>query len=105
MMWSIAKNYLQFFQIIEDEDFKQTPTKDAYKILCNLCNQIEKENKISGTSILCKTTLASASSAAVKRMFSFSGHILTNKRRKTSPYLFSNSVFLKLNEEFLYVKK
>ena len=41
-----------------------------------------------------------ASSAAVKRMFSFTGHILTNRRRKTSPYLYSNLFFLKLNEEF-----
>ncbi len=42
------------------------------------------------------------SSAAVERICSFSGHILINKRRKTSPYLFSNFVILKLNEEFLY---
>ena len=42
-----------------------------------------------------------ASLAAVERMFSFSGHILTNKRRKTSPCLFCNLVFLKLNEDFL----
>jgi hypothetical protein len=30
----------------------------------------------------------SASSAAMERMFSFSVHILTNKRRKKIPYLF-----------------
>jgi len=37
-------------------------------------------------------------------MFSFSGHILTNKRRKTIPYLFGNLVFLKLNEDFYKLK-
>jgi hypothetical protein len=45
------------------------------------------------------------SSAAVERICSFSGHILMNKRRKTSPYLFSNLVFLKLNEEFFLTVK
>jgi len=42
-----------------------------------------------------------ASSAAVERMFNISGHIFTNRRRKTGIALFQNLVFLKLNEQFL----
>ena len=42
-----------------------------------------------------------ASSAAVERMFSISGHILSNKRTKMSIQLFCYLVFLKLNENFL----
>ena len=42
-----------------------------------------------------------ASSAAVERMFNISGHIFTNRRRKTGIELFQNLVFLKLNEQFL----
>jgi hypothetical protein len=43
-----------------------------------------------------------ASSCQVERMFSISGHIFSNKRRKTGVRLFENLVFLKLNEQFLY---
>jgi hypothetical protein len=39
-------------------------------------------------------------SAAVERIFSFSGHILTNKHRNLIPYLFSNLVFLKVRINF-----
>ena len=42
-----------------------------------------------------------ASSAAVERMFSISGHILSSKRTKMSISLFSLLVFLKLNENFI----
>jgi hypothetical protein len=42
-----------------------------------------------------------ATSAAVERMFSISGHINSNKRRKTSNKLFEQLVFLKLNEDLL----
>ncbi len=42
-----------------------------------------------------------ASSASVERMFSISGHLNSNKRRKTGTGLFCNLVFLKLNEEHL----
>ena len=42
-----------------------------------------------------------ASSAAVERMFSISGHILSCKRTKMSIKLFCYLVFLKLNESFL----
>ena len=34
-------------------------------------------------------------------LFKISGHIFTNRRRKTGVELFQNLVFLKLNEEFL----
>jgi len=34
-------------------------------------------------------------------LFNISGHIFTNRRRKTGVELFQNLVFLKLNEEFL----
>jgi hypothetical protein len=53
-------------------------------------------------SILAKKFLGvPASSAAVERMFNISGHILTNRRRKTGVELFQNLVYLKLNEELL----
>ena len=42
-----------------------------------------------------------ASSAAVERIFSISGHILSTKRTKMSIKLFTNMVFLKLNEDLL----
>ncbi len=42
-----------------------------------------------------------ASSAGVERMFNFSGHIITNNRRRTGVSLFCNLVYLKLNESFL----
>jgi len=42
-----------------------------------------------------------ASSAAVVRIFSISGHILSTKRSKMSVKLFKNLVFLKLNEDLL----
>jgi hypothetical protein len=42
-----------------------------------------------------------ASSAAVERMFSISGHILSSKRTKMSIKLFCHLVFLKLNENLL----
>lgn len=42
-----------------------------------------------------------ASSAGVERMFNFAGHILSNKRRRSSVKLFENLVFLKLNEKYL----
>ena len=42
-----------------------------------------------------------ASSAGVERMFSIAGHIFSIKRRRMSSKLFSNLVFLKLNEKLL----
>jgi len=42
-----------------------------------------------------------ASSASVERMFNISGHIGSNKRRRTSVYLYEHLVFLKLNEHYL----
>ena len=39
-----------------------------------------------------------ASSAEVERMFSWSGHIFSNKRRKMKPKTFEALVFCKLNE-------
>jgi len=42
-----------------------------------------------------------ASSAAVERMFNISGHVFSNKRRRTGVELFENLVFLKLNEDYL----
>jgi hypothetical protein len=44
-----------------------------------------------------------ATSSSVERMFSISGHIFANKRRRTSVKLFELLVFLKLNEHFLKV--
>jgi hypothetical protein len=42
-----------------------------------------------------------ASSGAVERMFSISGHIYNPKRRKTGIKLFERLVFLKLNEQYM----
>ena len=42
-----------------------------------------------------------ASSASVERMFNISGHIFSNKRRRTGVTLFENLVFIKLNESYL----
>ena len=42
-----------------------------------------------------------ASSAAVERMFSISGHIYSVKRRRMSIKLFEYLVFLKLNEDLM----
>jgi len=42
-----------------------------------------------------------ASSASVERMFNISGHIFSNKRRRTGVRLFENLVFCKLNEIYL----
>lgn len=42
-----------------------------------------------------------ASSASVERMFNISGHVFSNKRRRTGVKLFENLVFLKLNEKYL----
>jgi hypothetical protein len=42
-----------------------------------------------------------ATSASVERMFNISGHIFSNKRRRSSVRLFELLVFLKLNEHFL----
>jgi hypothetical protein len=42
-----------------------------------------------------------ASSASVERMFNISGHVFSNKRRRTGVKLFENLVFLKLNENYL----
>lgn len=42
-----------------------------------------------------------ASSASVERMFNISGHIFSNKRRRTGVNLFENLTFLKLNESYL----
>jgi len=45
-----------------------------------------------------------ATSASVERMFNISGHIFSEKRRRTSVKLFEMLVFLKLNEHFLDFK-
>ena len=42
-----------------------------------------------------------ATSAAVERMFSISGHILNNKRRTTGVPLYEDLVFCKLNEDLI----
>jgi hypothetical protein len=42
-----------------------------------------------------------ASSASVERMFNISGHIFSNKRRRTGVKLFESLVFCKLNEIYL----
>jgi len=52
--------------------------------------------------LLAKKFLAvPASSASVERMFNISGHVFSNKRRRTGIKLFEPLVFLKLNEHYL----
>ena len=56
------------------------------------------ESKWPNLAILAKKYLGvQATSASVERMFSISGHIFSNKRRRTSAKLFELLVFLKLN--------
>ena len=45
-----------------------------------------------------------ATSAAVERMFSLSGHILGPKRRTTGVQLYEDLVYLKLNEDLFDYK-
>ena len=60
------------------------------------------EKQFPELSVLAKKFLGvPASSAAVERMFNISGHIFTNRRRKTGVELFQNLVYLKLNEQFI----
>lgn len=60
------------------------------------------QNKFPELAQLAKKFLGvQASSASVERMFNFAGHILSNKRRRSSIKLFENLVFLKLNEIYL----
>ena len=62
------------------------------------------ESKWPNLAILAKKYLGvQATSASVERMFSISGHIFSNKRRRTSAKLFELLVFLKLNEHFLTI--
>ena len=44
-----------------------------------------------------------ASSAAVERVFSISGHIFSVKRRRLGIKYFTDLVYLKLNELFMYI--
>ena len=83
---------------------------EKYIDLVSTCTNLEclkfwKENEyqLPRLSKLAKKFLGvQASSCQVDRMFSISGHIFSNKRRKTGVRLFENLVFLKLNEDFLY---
>ncbi len=60
------------------------------------------EQKFKPLAMLAKKYLGiPASSAAVERIFSISGHILSIKRRRMSVRWFSLLVFLKLNEQFI----
>jgi hypothetical protein len=59
-------------------------------------------DQLSNLSTVAKQYLGvQVSSAGVERMFSISGHIFSSKRRRMGTKLFSELVFLKLNEQFM----
>ncbi len=60
------------------------------------------EIRLPGLAILAKKYLSvQAAEAGVERMFSLSGHIFSNKRRRLGRKVFAELTYLKLNEEFL----
>ena len=62
----------------------------------------EKQHRWEALAKVAKKVLGvPASSSAVERMFSIAGHIFSSKRRRMRQILFSNLVYLKLNEAFL----
>ena len=61
-----------------------------------------KESRWTCLSKIAKKVLGvPASSSGVEHMFSISGHIYSQKRRRMKALLFQNLVFLKLNETLL----
>jgi hypothetical protein len=77
-------------------------TLSSSKFTCPLIFWKGAENKFPELANLAKKFLGiQASSASVERMFSISGHIFQCKRRSMGTKLFTELVFLKLNEDLL----
>ena len=75
---------------------------NKYKFKCPLAFWKSNELAFPLLAPLAKKFLAvPASSASVERMFNISGHVFSNKRRRTGFRLFENLVFCKLNEHYL----
>ena len=107
----ISSNYLFFSENIESvETFDDMDaTIDKYASLISSSNYSDSllfwkvhENSLALLAPLAKKFLGvPASSASVERMFNISGHVFSNKRRRTGVKLFENLVFLKLNENYM----
>ncbi len=99
----------------DDDDLRLTQEDSADKIINDYIRNIRDSKNICPLKFWLKheltypalATLArkylsvQASSAAVERMFSISGHIFSDKRRRLGKQLFSNLVILKLNENYI----
>jgi hypothetical protein len=82
-----------YIRVISDVNFECTCTLSFWKV---------NETRFKLLSTLAKKYLGvPASSAAVERMFSISGHVFNSKRRRMGVTLFAMLVFLKLNENLL----
>ena len=93
-------------EIVELDDFDKTikfiSLTNKYKFKCPLAFWKSNELAFPLLAPLAKKFLAvPASSASVERMFNISGHVFSNKRRRTGVRLFENLVFCKLNEHYL----
>ena len=89
----IEDEIIDYIRYLNDDHFEFTDTLDFWRL---------NETRFKELSKLAKKFLGvPASSAAVERMFSLAGHIFQSKRRKMGDVLFSNLVFLKLNEKYL----
>ena len=85
---AIVDQYLKFIKSLSVDTY--TDTLLFWKINGNRFKELEPLAK--------KVLGVQASEAAVERMFSFSGHILSCQRRRTGIKLFTELVLLKLNE-------
>ena len=94
-------------EIIELDDFDKTinfyiSLISNHKYKCPLAFWKANEPAFPLLAPLAKKFLGvPASSSSVERMFNISGHIFSNKRRRTGVILFENLVFCKLNENYL----
>ena len=107
----ISSNYFFFSENIDSvETFDDMDaTFDKYTSLISSSNYSDSllfwkvhENSLALLAPLAKKFMGvPASSASVERMFYISGHVFSNKRRRTGVKLFENLVFLKLNENYM----
>ncbi len=107
----ISSNYFFFSENIDSvETFDDMDaTIDKYTSLISSSNYSDfllfwkvHENSLALLAPLAKKFMGvPASSASVERMFNISGHVFSNKRRRTGVKLFENLVFLKLNENYM----
>jgi hypothetical protein len=94
--------------VVPHEDFADKMINDYIRDIrdlskvCPLKFWLKNEALYTALATLAKKYLSvQASSAAVERMFSISGHIFSDKRRRLGNQLLSNLVMLKLNEKYI----